>query len=1644
MEKITLLQNKTKMVIKNNWTVKTILLFLLSITGNLQGQTTVNITTTGAGTWTVPCGVTSITVQVWGGGGAGGGESSNNSGGSGGGSGGSFAQSTITVTQNQIINYFVGAGGAGTQANGENGQASWFFNNTILNAQGGLGGTRASGSKAGGLGSIASTIGNIVLPGSDGANGSVSIGGAGGNGANSGGAGGNQTNTGSNGNAGSTPGGGGGGAFINNNTDRTGGSGARGEIRITFTASFTLPAYCSPTFTSAIEPITNVTFAGINNTTSNTVNGTPALQTFCEVATVLAGSPTNSISIKGNTGGNYTNYIRVYVDWDQNGTYGNVANEIYDLGNIVNSTGIDLVTLNGNINVPVGAIPGYTRMRVIKRFNTYPTGPCQTGTGYGQAEDYIVNVLPLSACATPTLQPTNLNLTPAGTSISGSFTAPIPAPNNYLVIRNTTGNVPTPVNGTTYIIGGTVGAGNTVVDIDGNTTFTANGLATNTTYYFFIFSFNSICTGGPLYLITSPLQGNTSTLSVDYCNGLTNPNFSTIFINNTSFVGTLNDVSNIGTSFSSSPTGYQNFTGLASRPVQAQGEGINIIASSNSRGRWKAWVDWNKNGVFEVSEEVYNPGAFAGTSADFGFIIPPATTPGDYRIRIRIYNSYNGAFTIENFNYNFDACETFDSRTVNYGPPTGTVTLNEYGEAEDYLFTVVASCTNVITSITNGETCGSGSVTLTVTGSTGVTEYKWYASKTGGLPLDTTASGTWTTPLLTETATYYVTALNGCESLVRVPVNAIISPTPDVTFTPSNPIVCGDNTVISITAGGDIEEAFLIDEDFESGTLGTFSNINSDSNNPTIDAQTTWLNKTSTLVPGGLVWFPAISSGFGPNKFALATSDLNPTLAPNSIENSLTLTNSVDTTDFLNLQLTLRLYYSRYLPDNNIVYNEFVTIDVSLDGGTTWPINLATFLEDKGFGSQFETLNFDLSPYINQDNLKIRIRHNCWSSSTGWLPDGVAVDDIKLFGNKPLNTSFEFASSNADGFIDAEALIPYDPLIHTDINTIYLKPNISQLELETFDITATAVLSNGCTASELISVVNNSRVFSGVDGNWDNPTNWKPNGIPTIDNCVVIDNNSSISGVNYQAYAKDISIRPTGNLDIKTGNSLTVKEIVNVNPNGILELQNAASLIQIDNVSNLGNIIMRRNTNVRKTDYVYWSSPVANFASSSVSPATSTNLIWKWNPTIDGIHYGTWESANEIMALGKGYIIRGPNNYTASPQLFTATFTGVPHNGDINAPISRGTYTAPGTYNLGVGNTSNAVADDDNWNLIGNPYPSAIDAKAFLDLNTNIEGGVRLWSHGTEINPAFNNPFYGNFGANYTTNDYITFNALESVPPGFNGKIGSGQSFFVFMSDSGGTSGNVTFNNTLRNNTFDNSQFYRTTNEAETNSENGEKHCIWLNIIAPNNYSSTTLVGYIEGATYGKDRLYDATFKVNTDLGIYSFINDNTVIINGRPAPFDNYDSIPIGITIPTNGIYSIGINTVSGLFENPDQSIYIEDLTTGITYDIRLSPYSFSANTGNHPNRFILKYNQTTLATTDFDSENSIAILTNEKTSVKSSRDAITQIEVYDVLGKLVNNYTNLNQHEVQLTNLKPSNNVFILRITLENNVQVNKKIIY
>lgn len=588
-----------------------------------------------------------------------------------------------------------------------------------------------------------------------------------------------------------------------------------------------------------------------------------------------------------------------------------------------------------------------------------------------------------------------------------------------------------------------------------------------------------------------------------------------------------------------------------------------------------------------------------------------------------------------------------------------------------------------------------------------------------------------------------------------------------------------------------------------------------------------------------------------------------------------------------------------------------------------------------------------------------------------------------------------------------------------------------------------------------VVTVTGGKVWNGsVDSDWNKPANWTPNtSIPTSTDCVVIPNTTNkpvVSGTSYNALAGTLSVYANALLTINSGNSITVTDWVNVQANGTFAINNNASLVQINNVANTGNIVYRRNATVRGLDYVYWSSPVAGVNISNIASPSSFWGIYKWNTTVANSNggQGNWESAaGDTMIAGKGYIASAPSGFSPqTPATFTSTFTGVPNNGTITIPIARGNDTNTSTH-YGI-NGAEITNYSDNWNLLGNPYPSAIRASQFLfDNNTKIMGNVRLWTHGT-LPSIIPSPFYGSFISNYNPGDYVTYNftGTSCCPAAASDLfIGSGQGFFVQMIDGPAATNTVTFNNNLRSNTYSNSDFYKFSNSNLSNSVNVdsiERNRIWLDLIDSNNVSDRTLFGYIENATMGNDNFYDCVTQNTGTMSIYSLIEDTKFSIQGRALPFDVLDEVPIGINIPAAGNYSIGLAAIDGLFSG--QNIYLKDNTLDIIHDLKASPYQFTSEAGTIHNRFKVVYVNQSLNNAEFSSTNNVRILIKDAVSVSSSNLNMESIIVYNVLGQKLDRYENLNTNFFTLSNLRKNNSTLLLNIKLQTGETVIRKVVY
>ena len=537
------------------------------------------------------------------------------------------------------------------------------------------------------------------------------------------------------------------------------------------------------------------------------------------------------------------------------------------------------------------------------------------------------------------------------------------------------------------------------------------------------------------------------------------------------------------------------------------------------------------------------------------------------------------------------------------------------------------------------------------------------------------------------------------------------------------------------------------------------------------------------------------------------------------------------------------------------------------------------------------------------------------------------------------------------------------------IGATYDAPNLLLTTYYRVVITST-LNSVQCTASSnCLTITSYSKTWNGaVSTDWNNGLNWSPAGVPTIADCVVIPNvpnDPYILGSNYSAYAKSLSILAGAELELSSNNSITVSDAINVNATGSFDIRNNASLVQVNSLPNVGKVTIERITQpMYRFDYTYWGTPVtlaSNFTLGMLSPLTLSDKYFSWIPTV-GNSFGNWfyESAATIMNPIKGYIVRAPQTFSYTPGVkdpYTANFIGTPNNGDISCPIYFG--------GLPLAN------NNDKYNLLGNPYASAVDAELFLSDPANvpvIDGTIYFWTHNSPPSADNIDPFYGDFLINYAANDYASWNRLGGTgttaaagsggaPP--SGFIASGQGFFTKSTGTATSGDPVVFRNSMRVN-FNNDQFFRNsiidanTNRSDANTN--EKHRIWLNLVSNGGSFNQILVGYATDATNEFDRDFDGVrLTDNNSITFHSKIADRNLVIQGRALPFSDQDQVPLGYKSTVNDTFSIRIDHFDGLFEN--QNVYVEDLLLNVIHDLKQSPYTFTSGIGSFDDRFVLRY---------------------------------------------------------------------------------------
>lgn len=929
----------------------------------------------------------------------------------------------------------------------------------------------------------------------------------------------------------------------------------------------------------------------------------------------------------------------------------------------------------------------------------------------------------------------------------------------------------------------------------------------------------------------------------------------------------------------------------------------------------------------------------------------------------------------------------------------------------------------------------------------------------------------------TITTTYTLNASQSSGSLCgnQITHTVVVNPLPSSIMVVPNAVVVCENTVQSLNGSAGSSGAIPIFTENFNASLSSWTIGNTSFGGDVIASQ--WTQRPNGFQHIGSTGWDITFHSNDNSQFILANSD-----AQSAVTGVVTRTTLESPSFNLSGYTTAILNMWQYL---RYVTGDISLVEISTDNGITWS-TLKTYTSTQGSYSNltkeatfaYETL--DLNPYLG--NLNVKVRFN-FLSNWGWA---WAIDNLSVSGTLASALTW---SPITDLYTDAAATIPYTTGV--PLSVVYVKPTATRT------YTATITGSNSCKRTSTATVTFNAAtiagalsgnqdlcsgisisniVLSGNNGNvvrWEyadnlaftinlnsivnitstltpaqmgvfstiryfravvrngicsplntlpvyvsfpsttwNGTSWS-NGLPTSSMRAIFAGNFSSSG-NITACSVVVN---SGNVIINTTNTLIVTNEVNV-VGGSLVFENNSSLVQINDlaIANSGNITYKRTTTpVKKFDYTYWSSPVFPQTLLAVSPLTAYDKFYNFDQVTN---YWVNESPINLMIKGKGYIIRAPNNYNpAIAAVYNANFIGTPNNGVITMPI---------------------VVSTGSFNLIGNPYPSALNINAFLSnpLNTSVvDATVYLWTHNTAISVG-----------QYTSNDYAAYNYLggtgtsnafnsginNTIP---NGKIASGQAFFI----KGFNNNFVTFNNSMRL-TSGNDQFFKQSNSNNSDSDE-EKHRYWLDIVSPQGAYKQTLIGYAENATLGIDRGYDGTFlNTGNAATIYSLVGSENLTIQGRPLPFDNSDEVHLGYKANLAGDYTINLYSFDGLFQ--DQDIYLKDNELNTVHNLKLGAYTFTTNSGIFDSRFSIIYQQVMLnINSQFFTENNVVLYKpNKQLIVNSGSTIMKSISVYDIRGRLLLQKDAINASQTAL-NLDTTNQVVIVKITSTDMQTVTKK---
>lgn len=610
---------------------------------------------------------------------------------------------------------------------------------------------------------------------------------------------------------------------------------------------------------------------------------------------------------------------------------------------------------------------------------------------------------------------------------------------------------------------------------------------------------------------------------------------------------------------------------------------------------------------------------------------------------------------------------------------------------------------------------------------------------------------------------------------------------------------------------------------------------------------------------------------------------------------------------------------------------------------------------------------------------------------------------------------------------------------------------------------------------------------------------WKNNGTFNSGNGTVVFVGSTLNQIqsinqsiknNEQYYNLTLNVSGGAKgIILPNGFQLTVANNL-VLQSGDLRLTDEAQLVQNGTAPNpltgTGRLFRDQQGKKSSYNYTYWSSPVSSdnvnytisgrmkdgtdvttdpFATKGMvfgegmsfadGPATNPIRIsnrWLYKYSSSGIAYANWQKidSNSNLKVGEGFTMKGCDG-TVSPSAFqNFVFVGKPNNGDINLTLG-----------------ANQIY------LVGNPYPSALDANKFI--KDNLKDCVGCTASTNKFNGALY--FWDHFGgsthylaqyiggyATYTlmggvvaiSNDPLTANngaTGSKVPKQF---IPVGQGFFInATANNSMVSDNSNLSNTITGGTinFRNSQRAFMTEGASSvmmktasikNSNVDTRKKIRLQYISSAGLSRQLLVGADENASDKFDLGYDAPMiDVNKDDAYWSFDEDKFIIqaVNN----FDVNKIIKLGVVVENPGMSVFRIAETDNLLK--ESPIYLYDDLLQSYHNLQEAEVTLNLEKGEYLNRFSIRFEKATLSNEEVINNKFLIYFAKNDTSLNiQNYEALVlkQIQLFNVLGQkiMVSDLENTSNLHVKINLNKLSKATYIAKIITEKGV-ITKKFI-